>query len=341
MYFDSHLASFGALLALTTLAVDPFPQASVSLKHCEHVTGHVASIPRTNNYTRNVALTGTHANAPDAGMQLAIYWGVLEPPDNSSVSKPSTLDCLTGNCTFPAEQGASCTSLAMCAYAWDVSDYIDGEMVDERRNFSLGPGRRAANSRHDSRGGQGPWNQTSMLDVRVLGMRYPKGSNFTSDYSEDMVPAAFIMSFWPWIQSFAANITRRFSESNACTGYLGEPATSWPSTRLSATALGRGVMALTIDSTDANIVPVYPPPPKYDSTDDNDDDYSSPGDPSWHTQECVFGLGPAPATVLADVSGFARGLAVAIGARMRTDSGSPAELSRASGRQDEPKFVSA
>ncbi|QLI64539.1 uncharacterized protein G6M90_00g026750 [Metarhizium brunneum] len=140
LWNGSHLASFGALLALTTLAVDPFPQASVSMKHCEHVTGHVASIPRTNSYTRNIALTGTHANAPDAGMQLAIYWGVLEPPDNSSVSIPSTLDCLTDNCTFPAEQGASFTSLAMCAYAWDVSDYIDGEMVDERRDFSLGPG---------------------------------------------------------------------------------------------------------------------------------------------------------------------------------------------------------
>ncbi|KID95678.1 hypothetical protein MAJ_08394, partial [Metarhizium majus ARSEF 297] len=108
------------------------------------------------------------------------------------------------------------------------------------------------------------------------------------------------------------------------------------------------------NSTDANIVPVYPPPPKYDSTDDNDDNYSPPGDPSWHTQECVFGFGPAPATVIAEgfgvvvntidldhVSDFARGLAVAIGARMRTDSGSPAELSRASGRQDEPKIVSA
>ncbi|KAF5124049.1 hypothetical protein E5D57_011971 [Metarhizium anisopliae] len=137
MYFDSHLASFGALLALTTLAVDPFSQASVLLKPCEHVTGHVASIPRTNDYTRNVARTGTLANAPYAGMQLTIYRGVLELPDNSSVSIPG--DCLTGNCTFPADRGPRVTSLAMCAYAWDVSDYIDGEMVDGRRNFSLGP----------------------------------------------------------------------------------------------------------------------------------------------------------------------------------------------------------
>lgn len=113
----------------------------------------------------------------------------------------------------------------MCAYAWDVGDYIDGEMIDGRRNFSLGPGlflwgylnttytqvdgplTRATTVDDD----QGLWNRTSMLDVRVTGMRYPKGSNCTlhtcSD-SGDMVPVAFIMSFWPCLQTFAANFSR-------------------------------------------------------------------------------------------------------------------------------------
>ncbi|KID82277.1 hypothetical protein MGU_10386 [Metarhizium guizhouense ARSEF 977] len=296
-----HLASFGALLALTTLAVDPFSQASVSLKPCEHVTGHVASIPRTNNYTRNIARTGTHPNAPDAGMQLAIYRGILEPPDNSSVSIP--VDCLTGNCTFPADRGARDTSLAMCAYARDVSDYIDGGMVDGRRNFSLGPGLflwgylNTTSTQVDGPltrattvdDGQGPWNRTSM--------RYPRGSNCTFDTcsdSGDMVPAAVIMSFWPWVRTFAANFTRGQCHEEV----LGEQRLHW--------VFGRVGYQLAVNetlsndswkechglnnNTDANIVPVYPPPPKYDSTDDDNDDYSSPGDLSWHTQECVFGF---------------------------------------------------
>ncbi|KAJ6443157.1 metallopeptidase, catalytic domain-containingprotein [Purpureocillium lavendulum] len=133
-----YLATFGAILVLVTLAVDPFSQALVSYYSCPRPAAGTAAIPRANAYDSSGSHFGANAETLDSPMRLAIYMGLLEPPVNSSVSVKAS--CATGNCTFPSESGATFTTLGMCHSCSDVTSSIKGG--SGLFNFSLPDGPR-------------------------------------------------------------------------------------------------------------------------------------------------------------------------------------------------------
>ncbi|KAJ3478882.1 hypothetical protein NLG97_g8459 [Lecanicillium saksenae] len=220
----SFLASFGAILAIITLAVDPFSQASVTSKPCWRAVDDKATIPRANNY----AAFGFHTGAGGTGvsidpaMNLAAYMGVLKPPVNTSVSIP--VSCRTNNCTFPSDNNATFLSLGLRVLSWDISDQV----VDlksqhggwnytlswginiNQNNKLLGATSTVAPGTSFLPDGEGPWNRTSLVDVQLLGMKFQNEScNYTvcEIHGGDVKPAAYMFSLLPCVQTFAANFT--------------------------------------------------------------------------------------------------------------------------------------
>ncbi|KAL8660013.1 MAG: hypothetical protein Q9202_006839 [Teloschistes flavicans] len=131
-----HLISINALIAVFTtifkasllmpvaeasVAIDPFSQQVINYYECQRPSSSdVASIPRANHYVVNGTRPST-LDEPflDNDMVVAVYLGLLKPPTNSSTSVSSR--CSTGNCTFPADSGASYQSLAMCYSCSDIN----------------------------------------------------------------------------------------------------------------------------------------------------------------------------------------------------------------------------
>ncbi|GAB0145977.1 hypothetical protein EsHS_00006392 [Epichloe bromicola] len=118
----SYLASLGAFIAIITLATDPFSQATVSLESCLMPISLQARIPIANRYIEVGPHYAVGSNVLDTPMQYAVYRALLVPPANSSQSVK--VDCTTGNCTFPADQGATFTTLSMCHSCRDILNTI-------------------------------------------------------------------------------------------------------------------------------------------------------------------------------------------------------------------------
>jgi len=55
-------------------------------------------------------------------MAAAMYMGTIDPPVNPSSN--IAFDCSTGNCTFPAVQNATFSTLGICYSVMDIADYI-------------------------------------------------------------------------------------------------------------------------------------------------------------------------------------------------------------------------
>jgi hypothetical protein len=93
----SHFVTFGALITILAIAIDPFTQQIVHPVLCyRKVLDSVASIPRANGFRGMGVHTGGGMAALDPGISAAIYAGLL----NSS--QTVGFQCETGNCTFPA-----------------------------------------------------------------------------------------------------------------------------------------------------------------------------------------------------------------------------------------------
>jgi hypothetical protein len=140
------LATLGATITLCALAIGPFSQQVVDYQPCLRPSPREeARIPRTNAYSTSAfpGITGygqSGAAVLDNVMTLSIYEGLLSPPANgSSLISPT---CPTGNCTFPSDNGASYTSVAMCYKAWDISRDIQNDTVSRFPNYSLPSGLR-------------------------------------------------------------------------------------------------------------------------------------------------------------------------------------------------------
>lgn len=113
---------FGAFITVLALAVEPFSQQVIQYHQClQNIPGSVASISKTNNYT--LSSSGKpyepKVTLPDNTMAAALYIGLIQPPINSTSS--ISFQCSTGNCTFPEDQGATHSSLAMCSSCTDIS----------------------------------------------------------------------------------------------------------------------------------------------------------------------------------------------------------------------------
>lgn len=301
--------------------MDPFSQASVSLKPCWQAADHDASIPRANNYTKWGGHNGAGTNI-DAEMSLAAYMGVLKPPANSSVSLP--VSCKTNNCVFPSDQGATFNSVGMCTLSWDISDQIksppDFKSDFNGWNYTLPWGTKLESGvllsststsvpgTSFAAEGEGPWNRTSLVDVEILGMRFedPKCDTsicqFTTADRVNLKPVAYMFSLIPCVQTWAANFTNGAYQETL----LDEQYLHWvvPKSKGYQLALNRTVQngkwqdcIGTENATDTNTVEVYPLPQQSDP-------WSKQVAPStWYAPQCVYGMGFGAAGGLADFVG--------------------------------------
>jgi len=121
----SYLATFGALITVVAMAVDPFSQQVLQYYGCLNaVPESVARVPRANNYSAESVLTfgASRSYSLQPPMLAAMYVGLVKPPQN--VSSALSVQCETGNCTFPADSGAAYTTLSMCNSCTDITKSI-------------------------------------------------------------------------------------------------------------------------------------------------------------------------------------------------------------------------
>ncbi len=119
------LAYLGALITVVALAIDPFTQQILQYYECFTPLPDIsASIVRTNVYSTAGLHTGAGEASLDGPMAAALYQGVLAPPTNATAS--IAFECTSGNCTFPASESVSYSSLAMCTSVEDISHSITG-----------------------------------------------------------------------------------------------------------------------------------------------------------------------------------------------------------------------
>ena len=131
---SSYLAVSGALITIIALAIDPFSQQIINYTDCaQPLPNAIASISRTNNYSAYGFRWASDENTLDAPMINTLYSGLINPPEN-----PASLivtECPTGNCTFPSDNGASHSSLAMCHSCEDISSQITSHGFNWTRSF--------------------------------------------------------------------------------------------------------------------------------------------------------------------------------------------------------------
>ena len=109
------LASCGALITVTMLAVDPFAQQMLAYYDCSTTVGNQqATLPRTNYFTPPGQHTGALEESIIPPIQSAINAGIF----SSGVTL--NFDCPTGNCTFPDAYA----TLGYCSHCRDVSDTL-------------------------------------------------------------------------------------------------------------------------------------------------------------------------------------------------------------------------
>jgi hypothetical protein len=115
---------------IVALAIDPFTQQVIEYYSCSSaLNGAIASIPRKNIYAVLSAEDTTDAIGDlPFNMNAAIYVGVLSPP--ADASSLISVDCRSGNCTFPESNGLSYSSLAMCSACDDISNTIEANYQD-------------------------------------------------------------------------------------------------------------------------------------------------------------------------------------------------------------------
>ena len=124
----NYLATFGALVMVVAMAIDPFTQQVIQYRDClEPSRDQTATISRTNTYSRVGVHTGASENVLDAPMTAALYLGLLDPPTNAS--QMTRFECQSGNCAF---EDTTYTSLAMCASVEDISHLIEAKTGDFR-----------------------------------------------------------------------------------------------------------------------------------------------------------------------------------------------------------------
>ncbi len=227
------LASFGAFLALVSLAVDPFSQASVSVVTCQRVVPTPAMVPRANIYSANGGHIGAASNELDAPMQVAFALGTMQPPANSSRSIGADVIRPSTNCTFPSTipDGASFMTLTMCHSCLDVTPSLvrlgnDTRYLlpfpNGRGNITMKPGVPGVVPLNLSAGSilwgpngntfpDGPWKQTSLVDFQGIAGQRPDnnaaGTFGGSSLYSDWAPVAFDCSLRPCVKTFAANVT--------------------------------------------------------------------------------------------------------------------------------------
>lgn len=203
--FRRHLlATFGAVITICALAIDPFSQQVLNYRNCLEPNDSVtAQISVTNWYTHTGGHTGADESAMDPVFELSIYNGLLSSVENGSSSVSVT--CPSGNCTFPSDNGATYSSVAICHKSQDITQHIQNDtLADSIWRYSLP---------------SGPRLQTGVLLSSVV-IDYLNPANYGTDDVTDMlftfdalmfnlgmVPFAVRSSIYPCVKTWGANIT--------------------------------------------------------------------------------------------------------------------------------------
>lgn len=215
---QSYLASLGAFITIAALAVDPFSQQVIQYYDCLQTdTGSTARIPKTNRYSVGGMHTGARSATLDGPTQVAIYMGLLSPPANSSAS--ISVDCPTGNCTFPAtDDGATFSTLAICRSCSDISSTVTVNDTTTPVNYTLDSGPWVGQQVLASTAGKASTNN-AIYTFEALMLNYPDNCTATDSLSSDggcwpEDPFAVRCSLRPCLQTYGANVTENvYAES--------------------------------------------------------------------------------------------------------------------------------
>ncbi|KAI9712054.1 MAG: hypothetical protein M1820_001763 [Bogoriella megaspora] len=111
--------SFGATVAIVSLALGPFVQQIVEYRTRTVARPGLAIIPRALNYSGALpGISSSTGYVPILPMKSAVYNGLFAENNKPAASLPFT--CPTGNCTWPAYD-----TLAICSECIDVSSVME------------------------------------------------------------------------------------------------------------------------------------------------------------------------------------------------------------------------
>ncbi|KAK7744662.1 hypothetical protein SLS53_003550 [Cytospora paraplurivora] len=205
------LANLGAIITIAALAVDPFSQQIIQSEPCLwNLTGTTAEIPIVQGFEAGF---GTSAAKPriTASMQVAIYMGLLSPPPNSSAAV--TASCRSGNCTFPHDNGATFSTLAMCHSCVNISDTItsnhSGHYDQIPATLPSGVSIDGYDTLLASLAGS-KWLPDSMFSFEAL---------MSPDIANDTIDFAVACGIRPCLKTFGANVTEAIYHETELSSY--------------------------------------------------------------------------------------------------------------------------
>lgn len=128
LVFSSHgssIATFGALISVLVLVIDPFVQQLITYYPCDTTitNGTRASLPRSSLYNDRGRRAGAGLYEISPNLRTAIYSGLV-----TSNLLPSPVSCPTGNCTFDGTYA----TLGFYSECEDVSQelYMERTMIE-------------------------------------------------------------------------------------------------------------------------------------------------------------------------------------------------------------------
>ncbi len=128
------IAGIGALITIVSLAIGPFTQQSIKTVSCQYPTpGINASIPVANYLLGDFYRIGAGRWELDVDTKGAMINALTNPLGNDSALVPN---CPTGNCTFPAVDGITHSTIGLCSRCFDSTAGL-GPPVGVNNNYSL------------------------------------------------------------------------------------------------------------------------------------------------------------------------------------------------------------
>ncbi|KAI1182528.1 hypothetical protein F5B17DRAFT_184554 [Nemania serpens] len=127
MYTDRHMASFGALLVVSSLAIGPFNQQAIRTTVCQLPADADVQRPsvqaahyidQSDWYVGGHTLPSPYIRTP---MKGAIVSGLTT---SDSTNGFVGFDCPSGNCTFPSYGGVTHSSIGFCSRCTDITASI-------------------------------------------------------------------------------------------------------------------------------------------------------------------------------------------------------------------------
>ncbi|KAH9997171.1 hypothetical protein F4779DRAFT_606579 [Xylariaceae sp. FL0662B] len=131
-----NLALLGAVITIAALAIDPFSQQALKTYICDSSSETGASVPVA-QYVDGTDILPTTMDSVvwlSTPMKGVVANGFSSNVESSAVNPT----CPTGNCTFPATNGITHSSMGLCSRCLDITHTVTkSEMVANHWNYSL------------------------------------------------------------------------------------------------------------------------------------------------------------------------------------------------------------